>query len=132
MATLNLFEPLALEILLMIVTRLLDLVSLDSLARASPGIHRLFNDYAVGITEAVLSAGFIHGHIRVIICIIAFIRPSTLPNGIPMPDLDSFTERLESYTPSYETRNLDGERWILECKPSYETCNSVAGRWIRS
>jgi hypothetical protein len=52
MATLNLFEPLALEILLMIVTRLLDLVSLDSLARASPGIHRLFNDYAVGITRS--------------------------------------------------------------------------------
>ena len=72
-------ECLAPEILLNIVTRLPDLVSLDSLLGASPASFRLFDNNAVEITEAILSTGFICGHIRVIIRIIALIRSSTLP-----------------------------------------------------
>jgi hypothetical protein len=90
MATPNLFETLSPEIHLMIVTKFPDLVSLYSLVRASPAVYRLFNYYAVEITEAVLAAGFTHGHIRVIICITTLIRSSTLPTL----DLDSFTERV--------------------------------------
>jgi hypothetical protein len=55
------------------------LVTLDSLLRASPVINRFFDGYAVEITEAILSSGFICGHIRVIIRVIALIRSSTLP-----------------------------------------------------
>ena len=89
--TLNRLETLQPEILLMIVKSLPDLESLHSMLRASPASFRLFNDdFAVEITEAVLAAGFLHGHIRVIICIIAMIRSGTLP----ISDLDSFKKRV--------------------------------------
>ncbi len=72
-------ENLAPELLLGIVTQLPDLSSLDCLLRASPAVFRLFNEYAVTIIEAILSSGFTHGHIRVIIRIVALIRSATLP-----------------------------------------------------
>ena len=72
-------ESLAPEILLGIVTRLPDLISLGCLLSASPAVFRLFDKYAVEITEAVLSSGFTHRHIQVIIRIVALIRSSALP-----------------------------------------------------
>ena len=72
-------ESLAPELLLGIVRRLPDLISLDCLLRASPAVLRLFDQYAVEITEAVLSSGFTHRHIQVIIRIVALIRSSALP-----------------------------------------------------
>ena len=62
-------EILAPELLLGIVTRLPDLISL-CLLRASPAVFRLFDKYAVEIIEAVLSSGFTHHHIQVIIRIV--------------------------------------------------------------
>lgn len=74
------FESLAPELLLCIVTKLLDLVCLDSLIRASPAALRLFEEYAVEITEAVLtSPGVTHRHTAIIIRVIALIRSGTLP-----------------------------------------------------
>jgi len=72
-------ESLAPELLLNIVTRLPDLLSLDLLIRASPSAFRLFDQCAVEITEAILSNGVTHPHIQVIIRINALIRSSTLP-----------------------------------------------------
>jgi len=98
----NGLECLAPEVLLMIATQLPDLVSLDSLLRASPNTFRLFNNgNAVKITEAVLSAGFTHHHIRVIICVIVLIRSSNLP----IHNLDDFRkqvtlEAMENRTPT--------------------------------
>lgn len=79
-------ESLAPELLLHIVKRLPDLTSLDCLLRASTAVFRLFDSYAVEITEAVLSSGFTHRHIQVIIRITALIRSSALP----IKDLVSF------------------------------------------
>jgi hypothetical protein len=72
-------ENLAPEILLKVAIQLPDLASLDSALRASPMMFRVFDEYAVEIIEAVLSSGHTHGHIRVIIRVIALIRSSTLP-----------------------------------------------------
>jgi hypothetical protein len=84
------FESLASETILSIVTQLPDLVSLDSLLRASPVCFRLFDEYAVEIFEAILSSGFTHGHISAMIRIIAFIRSSTLP----IHGLDEFKKKV--------------------------------------
>lgn len=89
----NGLECLAPELVLMIATQLPDLISLDSLLRASPNSFRIFNHgNAVKITELVLSAGFTHPHIRVIICVMALIRSSTLP--ISLSTLDSFRKQV--------------------------------------
>lgn len=108
MATRSLLETVPSEVLLNIVTRLPDLVSLDSLIRASPAAFRLFNDFAVEITECVLAAGFTHGYIRLIIRIIALIRSSILP----IPDLLSFQERV---TKAVMKRGI--ELFIHNCGP---------------
>lgn len=42
-------------------------------------MFRLFDEFAVEITEAILSSGYTNGHIRVIVRIIALLRSSTLP-----------------------------------------------------
>lgn len=81
------FESLAPEILLMIVNQLPDLVTLDSLIKASPYAFRVFDDdHAVKIVESVLDAGFTHYHIRGIIGVISRIRSSELQ----IADLDAF------------------------------------------
>lgn len=87
----NGLECLAPELVLMIATQLPDLISLDSLLRASPNTFRIFNNgNAVKIIESVLSAGFTHPHIRVIICVMALIRSSTLP----ISTLDGFRKQV--------------------------------------
>lgn len=72
-------DNLARELLLLIAFQIPDLVSLDSLIRASPAFYRLFNTNAVEMTEAVLTFGHTHRHIQVIIRIVASIRSSSLP-----------------------------------------------------
>lgn len=69
-------ERLAPELLLGILTRLQNMISLDCLLGASPAVFRLFDKYAVDITEAVLSSSFTYRHIQVIIHIVALIRSS--------------------------------------------------------
>lgn len=83
------FESLPPDILLAIIKQLPELVSLDSLLRASPSSARLFTSHGTEITDAVLSAGYIHGHIRAIVRIIALIRTSKLP----MNNLHEFQEK---------------------------------------
>ncbi|GAO17594.1 hypothetical protein UVI_02050780 [Ustilaginoidea virens] len=78
MASANL-DHLPTEIYLKIFRKVADIGSLDSLLRASPTAYRLFDAYAVEITEAVLESGFTFGHIRVIFRIIALLRAGTLP-----------------------------------------------------
>lgn len=74
------FERFPPELLLNVLTRLPDLVALDCLIRASPTAYRVFDEYAVQITEAVLSSPRLtFRHTAIIICIVALIRSSTLP-----------------------------------------------------
>lgn len=73
------FESLAAELLLDIITRLPDLVTLNSFVRASPAAFRLFEDFGVEITEAILGSGFTCHHIQVIIRVVSLIRSCVLP-----------------------------------------------------
>jgi len=111
-------EDLAPELLLNIICRLPDLVSLDSLIRASPVISRLFNDYAVEITEAILSSGYICGHIRVIVRIIALVRSGTLP----IRDIREFTSRVAQEALRFRVRGsregLSPEHLAKDTKPA--------------
>lgn len=94
-------ESLAPEILLMVVTRLEDLVSLDCLIRASPDTFRLFDSRnAVKIFDSVLSAGAIHSTTQTIIRIIAFIRSSALP----MSNLECFRRQVTVEAMFYHSR----------------------------
>lgn len=86
----NQLDQLPSELLLKILPQLPDLASLDSVIRASPTCYRVFDSYAVEITEAVLNCGGVRkgkytttgytcGHTRVLVCVIARVRSSTLP-----------------------------------------------------
>lgn len=83
------FESLAPEILISIIKQLSDLISLDSVLRASPSSFRLFEDYGTEIMDTVISSGEHHGHIRAMIRISALIRTSKLP----MNNLREFREK---------------------------------------
>ena len=96
-------EYLATEILLKIMIQLPDLASLDSAIRASPMMFRVFDEYAVEIMEAVLSSGHTHGHIRVIIRVIALIRSSTLP----IASLAEFKKRVTLEAMQYRIRKSE-------------------------
>lgn len=75
----SLFERLAPELLLHILTHLPDLESLDNLLRASPAASRLFDVYGVEIFEGVLSSSVPYGHTCALIRIVALVRSSSLP-----------------------------------------------------
>ncbi|KAK2616720.1 hypothetical protein QQS21_000332 [Conoideocrella luteorostrata] len=77
--TMACLECLPAEIYLQIFVLVPDLVSLDSLLRASPVAYRVFDNHAVEITDAVLDSGYTFGHTRVLFRIIALIRSGTLP-----------------------------------------------------
>ncbi|KAK8078525.1 hypothetical protein PG996_004695 [Apiospora saccharicola] len=53
-----LFETFPTELLLKIISGLPDLTSLDSVLHASPTVYRIFDEYAVEITETVLSCDY--------------------------------------------------------------------------
>ena len=72
-------ESLSPEILLTIIKQLQELISLDSLIRASPSSFRVFSSYGVEITDAILDSGYIQRHIRTMIRVTAIIRTSKLP-----------------------------------------------------
>lgn len=79
-------ENLASELALLIASQIPDLVTLDSLLRASPVFFRVFEENAVNMTESVLSFGHTHRHIQFIIRSAALIRSSK----VPAPNLDHF------------------------------------------
>jgi len=83
------FESLPPNILLAIIKQLPELVSLDSLLRASPSSTRLFRSYGAEITDAVLSSGYTHGHICALVRVVALVRMSKLP----MNNLREFQEK---------------------------------------
>lgn len=83
------FDDLAPEILLMIITKLKDMVSLG-FYKGITSTFRLFNLHAVEIMETVLASGETCGHTRLMICITALIRSETLP----IPNLKSFREKV--------------------------------------
>ncbi|KAM0457109.1 hypothetical protein ACHAPV_006748 [Trichoderma viride] len=72
-------QDLPTELVAPILTRVADIATLDSLIRAWPAAYRVFESSAADITEAVLSSGYVCGHIRVIFRIIALLRSGTLP-----------------------------------------------------
>ncbi|KAH8126974.1 hypothetical protein FP744_10007700 [Trichoderma asperellum] len=72
-------QDLPTELVTPILTHVADIATLDSLIRAWPAAYRVFESSAVDITEAVLSSGYVCGHIRVIFRIIALLRSGTLP-----------------------------------------------------
>lgn len=107
----NLLDQLPTEMLLKIMSQVTDLVSLDSLIRASPTCYRVFDSYAVEITDAVLncggvrtgryiSTGYTCGHIRVLVCIIAHIRSSTFP----IRSFDELDERVFAEALRFKSR----------------------------
>lgn len=112
------FESLAPEILISIIKQLPDLVSLDSLLRASPLSFRLFNNYGTEITDAILSSGYTHMHICEMIRVTALIRTSKLPMNNLSDFLDKTTyaamrerihhlrEQLEANTPPAVLRGI--------------------------
>ncbi|KAK8135054.1 hypothetical protein PG984_007066 [Apiospora sp. TS-2023a] len=53
-----LFETFPTELLLKIISGLPDLTSLDSILHASPTVYRIFDEYAVEITETILACGY--------------------------------------------------------------------------
>lgn len=83
-------QDLPTELVALILTHVADIATLDSLIRAWPAAYRVFESSAVGITEAVLSSGYVCGHIRVIFRIIALLRSGTLP----IPNLADFRRRV--------------------------------------
>lgn len=62
------------ELVARILGHVADLHPLDSLIRSWPLAYRVFESRAVDIIEAVLSSGYVCGHIRVIFRIVALIR----------------------------------------------------------
>ncbi|KAI9833945.1 MAG: hypothetical protein M1819_003454 [Sarea resinae] len=81
-------ERLSPEILLAIVTKL-DLPSLHRLLHASPATFRLFDGYAVEITESILETDPMTRQIPETIHVVALIRSSELPYD----NLDDFIKR---------------------------------------
>ncbi|KAK7949285.1 uncharacterized protein PG986_010171 [Apiospora aurea] len=53
-----LFESLPTELLLKVLSGLPDLTSLDSVLHASPTTHRIFDEYAVEVAEAILACDY--------------------------------------------------------------------------
>jgi hypothetical protein len=93
-------QDLPTELVAPILTRVADIATLDSVIRAWPAAYRVFESSAVNITEAVLSSGYVCGHIRVIFRIIALLRSGTLP----ISNLADFRERVIVDAMRYESR----------------------------
>lgn len=83
------FESLSSELHIAIIKQLPELISLDSLLRASPSAFRLFNNYGTEIMDIITSSNQIHGHVRAMIRLSGLIRTSTLP----MNNLQEFRNR---------------------------------------
>lgn len=101
------FESLAPELVLAVVTRLPDLESLDKLLRASPVASRLFDNYGVEIMEALPSKNshsLTHKFTRSLICIVALLRYGALPPQVH--DMDSFQRLVR-----FETMNTRYRPW---------------------
>lgn len=93
-------QELPTELVALILTRVTDIATLDSLIRAWPAAYRVFESSAVDITEAVLSSGYVCGHIRVIFRIIALLRSGTLP----ISNLADFRRRVIVDAMRYDSR----------------------------
>ena len=108
------FESLAPEILLLILQDLPDLVSLDSVLRASPSSFRLFDSYGTEIMDTVISSREIHGHIRAMIRVTALIRTSKLP----MDNLADFQEKTTISAMQERVRSLKTNVSPLRLEPN--------------
>ena len=121
-------ESLATGILLDILCRLPDLASLASLIQASAVVDRMFESYAVEITEAVLGSGYMCGHIRVMVRIMAIIRSSTLP----IQSLREFKHRVTSQslmsTTGFGERKGDSVPKLCPGTPARQSCAAYLRR----
>jgi hypothetical protein len=91
-------EQLPAELILVVLCQLDELVTLDSLIRASPTASRVFNAYAVKVTETILRHEFIH--IRIMFRYLALLRSGTFPQM----GLSGFKKRVIRQAMRYNTR----------------------------
>jgi hypothetical protein len=91
-------DLLPVELTLQVLCQLHDLVSLDSLIRASPTSYRVFASYAIEVTEAVLRREY--PHIRVIFRYLTLLRSGTFP----AMDFGEFEGRVIREAMRYATR----------------------------